>query len=384
MIDLAYRPTVAEVDLCALRDNTAAVRQAVGSLVKIFPAVKANGYGHGAIQTAKACQAGGADGFCVATVEEAVELREAGFSQLLLVLGCSPSEAAQDIVDRNLSATVCDKPFAHDLSNAAQAMSRLARVHVKVDTGMGRIGISPETTADFVSEVASLPGVLVEGIYTHFSCADDEEQDFTEQQIARFVEAVDSVRRRGINPPIVHASNSPGIVAFPHADFDAVRPGIILYGAHPLENLGGKVSRNIRVRGALTLKTQIVFLKQTNAGEPISYSRTFTTQRKSLIATIPIGYADGYSRILSNKGEACVRGLRVPVVGRVCMDQVMLDVTDVPGVSVGDEVILLGGGIDYLSTNRIAELIGTVAHDVTCAISCRVPRVYKGLDDGGE
>jgi alanine racemase len=384
MENVTYRPTFAEVDLSAMRDNTAAVRRAVGPLIKILPAVKANGYGHGAVQTARACLAGGADGFCVATVEEAVELREAGFSQLLLVLGCSPPQAAQEIVSRDLSATVCDLRFAHALSNAAQSLGRQVRVHIKVDTGMGRIGISPEIAAGFVSEVASLPGALVEGVYTHFSSADDQDQDFTITQIARFVDAVDSIRGRGLNPQMVHASNSPGIVAFPQADFDAVRPGIILYGAHPIEDAGAQPARDIRVRGALTLKTRIAFLKRCKAGEPISYGRTCTTTRGSVIATIPIGYADGYSRMLSNKGQACVRGVRVPVVGRVCMDQVMLDVTDVPGVTVGDEVILLGGGVDYLATNRLAELIGTVAQDVTCAISSRVPRVYKGLEDDGD
>ncbi len=374
------RPTIAEIDLNALRDNTLAVRKAVGPSVKIMPAVKANGYGHGAVQTARAFAAGGADAFCLATVEEAVELREAGFSQPLLVLGCCLPDAAELIVRHDISATVCDMAFARSLSDAARALNVEARIHIKLDTGMGRIGILPETCSDFVAEVASLPAVCIEGLYTHFSSADDQATDFTNHQIARFRDAVDAVRRRGIRPAVIHASNSPGIVAYPEADFDAVRPGIILYGAHPFEGSSVRPARQIEVRGALTLKTRIVFLKETAVGDPISYGRTYETRGRSIIATIPVGYADGYSRMLSNRGLACVRGVRVPVVGRVCMDQVMLDVSDVPGVTVGEEVILMGGGIEYLTTNRIAQLASTVAQEVTCALSSRVPRVYHGLE----
>lgn len=366
------RPTYAEVDLSAIRDNIAAIRKRVGPRVMIAPAVKANGYGHGAAQTSTACLNGGANVLCVACVEEGIELREAGFDVPIIILGCTVPSAAPDAVHYKLTATVCETELAKALSEAAVHQGLQAKAHIKIDTGMGRIGIRPEECVDFTQRIAGLPGLCVEGLFTHFPSSDEADRAYTIAQIERFKSIVDNVRHSGVSVPVVHASNSGGILAFPEADFDAVRPGIMTYGFHP----SNEVVRSIPIREALTLKTRIVFLKSAAPGATISYGRTFTINRPSMIATLPIGYADGYSRFLSNKGEAAVHGVRVPVVGRVCMDQILLDVTDVPGVAVGDEVILYGGGYDYLSVANVANKIGTISYEVLCNISQRVPRVY--------
>ncbi|MCX8053314.1 MAG: alanine racemase [Armatimonadetes bacterium] len=384
------RPTVAEVDLSAIKDNIRAIRARVGPKVKIIPAVKADAYGHGAVAVSLACLDAGADILGVACVDEAIELRNAGIQALILILGCSLISDAEAVVEHDLIATCCDASFARALSRSAEKRGKTAWVHVKVDTGMGRIGVRPEDAINFVHEVAALPNLRVDGIFTHFPSADEPDRSFTMSQIATFkkivfglnhdfpersswaVSSISTAKSPADLRIIAHASNSAGILAYPEADFDAVRPGIMIYGCYPSEH----VPRSVSVREALTLKTRIVFLKQCEPGTCISYGRTHVTSRRCLIATIPVGYADGYSRRLSNLGEVAVKGVRVPVVGRVCMDQTMIDVTDVPGVALGDEVVLYGGGYDYLSVARVAELIGTIPYEVFCSISSRVPRVY--------
>ena len=366
------KPTYAEVDLSAITDNIQAVRARVGPRVKIMPAVKADGYGHGAVQTSRACVAGGADVLCVSCVEEAIELREAGLDAPVLILGCSTPAAAESIVHCDTGSTVCDLDFARALSDAAIRQGKRASAHIKIDTGMGRLGAPAERAIEFAQAVSALPGLSVDGMFTHFASSGEPDRSFTLSQISTFEKIIAGLKRRGIRIPICHASNSGGILAFPEADFDAVRPGIMIYGLYPSRDVPG----SIPVREALTLKSTIVFLKEADRGATISYGRTHTLTRPSKVATLPVGYADGYSRLLSNRGEAAVRAVRAPVIGRVCMDQLMIDVTDVPGVRVGDEVILYGGGHDYLSVSMIAEKIGTISYEVLCAIGPRVPRVY--------
>lgn len=366
------RPTYAEIDLSAIRDNIRAIRARVGPRVKIMPAVKANGYGHGAVEVSRAVLDAGANMLGVATPEEGIELREAGFEYIpILILGCSTPDAAGDIVRHMLASAVCDLPYARALSEAAVKQKVFASVHVKVDTGMGRIGVQPEETLDFVHALKSLPNLNVDGVFTHFPCADEADRTYTTAQIAAFTKVINALKRHGFSIP-AHASNSGGVLAYPEADFDAVRPGIMVYGSYP----SWEVPRSIPLREAMTLKTRIVFLKEVDAGTTISYGRTHTLKRRSRVATLPIGYADGYQRALSNRGEAAVRGVRVPVIGRVCMDQIMVDVTEVPDVAVGDEVILLGGGYSYLTANEVAARAGTISDETFCAITSRVPRVY--------
>lgn len=367
-----FRPTYAEIDLSAIRDNIRAVRARVGPRVKIMPAVKANGYGHGAVEVSRAVLEAGAEVLCVAIPEEAVELREAGFDAPIIILGCTTAEAADDIVRLDVASTVCDIAYARALSSAALKQRKIASVHLKVDTGMGRIGVRPEEVIDTMTALNSLPGLSIDGVFTHFPSADETDRTYTTAQIALFSRVLDGLKRSGIPAALVHASNSGGVLAYPEADFDAVRPGIMIYGSYP----SFEVVRSIPIREAMTLKTRIIFLKEAEAGTGVSYGRTHILKSRAKIATLPIGYADGYSRMLSNKGEAAVRGVRVPVIGRVCMDQICVDVTDVPGVALGDEVILYGGGYDYLTANEVGKRAGTISDEVYCAVSSRVPRVY--------
>lgn len=367
------RPTHAEVDLSAIEDNIRGIRAKVGKKAKIIPAVKADGYGHGAVETSKAVLRASADALAVAIIEEAIELREAGILNVpILMLGCSTDDVIPEIVHYDTISAACNYDFCKRLSEEALKQGKKASVHIKVDTGMGRIGVQPDDTIEFAKKLKALEGLSVDGLFTHFPTSDETDRAFTLTQISTVKKIVEGLSRNGIKIPFVHAANSGAILAFPEAYFDAVRPGIIVYGQYP----SSEVPHTVKLREAMTLKTKIVFIKKAAKGTTISYGRTHTLKRESVVATIPIGYADGYSRLLSNKGDAAVNGIRVPVIGRICMDQCMLDVTDVSDVKVGDDVVLYGGGYDYLSTTKIADKIGTISYEVLCAISKRVPRVY--------
>lgn len=371
-----HRPIFAEIDLGAIAENVSAIRKAVGSGVKIMPAVKADGYGHGAVQVSRAAISAGADMLGVASVEEAIELRDAGISVPILILGCTAPDSAREIIEFDLSVTVSDLSFACVIADEAAQLGKRARVHVKVDTGMGRIGVPVENAVELVTSLVGLPSVELDGIFTHFPSADEEDPSFTEEQIRVFKSLLSELDDLGIVPVMSHSANSAAILDHGSSYLDMVRPGIMFYGLYPSPSS----TRSVPLHPALTLRTKIIFLKDVPPGKTISYGRTFATTRRTKVATIAAGYGDGYSRHLSNQGEAAVNGHRAPIVGRVCMDQTMIDVTDVPEVAVGDDVVLLGGGYDYLAVERIAQMIGTIPHDVTCAITKRVPRVYIGSD----
>jgi len=368
------RPTIAEIDLDAIAFNVRQTRALVGPNVRICAAVKADAYGHGAVPVSRTILDAGAEMLGVATLEEALELREAGIRAPILLLQITPAGDIPEIVRNDVSAMVCSRDFASRLSDEALKAGTRIKVHIKVDTGMGRVGIQAGETLGLARELAAMPGLEVEGMFTHFACADEEEQTFTHQQIDEFREVIRAVETSGIHIPFKHAGNSAGMLNVPESHFNMVRPGIMLYGLYD----SGFVSRTPVLRQALTLKTGIVFLKELPAGSTVSYGRTFTTTRRSLVATIPIGYADGYNRRLSNCGHALVRGIRVPVIGRVCMDQAMLDVTDIPGVSIGDEVVLYGRqGNQEIAMEEIESILGTISYEIVCSISKRVPRVYR-------
>ena len=366
------RPTYAEIDLSAIKDNLLAIRARVGPNVKIMPAVKANAYGHGVIQVSKACIEAGASALGVATPEEGIQLREAGFNQPILILGCLTTDAVGEIISHDLESTVCDIGFARALSRAAELQGKKAAVHVKVDTGMGRIGVQPTEALGLVRMLRLLPNLRMKGVFTHFPCSDEPDRSFSLLQVASFTKVLSGLKSHSIRIPTVHMANSAGVLVLPESHFNAVRPGIAIYGSDPCEH----TPHNVPLREAMTLKTRIVFIKEVQARQTIGYGRTHCISQSAKIATLPIGYADGYQRALSNCGEAAVRGCRVSVVGRVCMDQIMLDVTDVEGVEVGEEVILLGGGYSYLSANSVAAKAGTISDETYCAITDRVPRVY--------
>ncbi|MEN6519830.1 MAG: alanine racemase [Armatimonadota bacterium] len=369
-----HRPTYAEIDLNAIRENIQAIRRAVGPGVRIMPAVKADGYGHGAVKVGRTVLAAGANMLGVASVEEALEFRNSGIDAPILILGCSSGCSAREIVEFGISATVCDLSAARDLAAEAARCEKKARVHVKVDTGMGRIGVSSDGAVDLVTALMGFPQLEVEGIFTHFPSSDESDRSFTEEQIRLFKGIISELSEHDIRPEYAHAANSGAVLDYPSAYLDMVRPGIAVYGLYPSSETG----RSIQLKPALTFRTKIVFMKDYPAGRTVSYGRAFETLRSTRAAVIPVGYADGFERSLSNKGEVSVKGYRAPVIGRVCMDQTMIDVTDVPDVAIGDDVILLGGGVDYLSVERVAELLGTIPHDVVTSIGKRVPRVYTG------
>ncbi len=370
-VPLSDRPTLAKIDLHALAHNFREVEKRAGER-SILAVVKARAYGHGAVPVSRRLLDLGADVLGVALVEEGRELRDADIQAPVLVMGAVFPEQAGEIVRLGLTPVIASLAVARALADAAQGQGTRAAVHVKIDTGMGRIGLVPEAAPDFIAEAVKLKGIHIEGLMTHFADADLRDKQFAATQADRFEKLINALESRGLPVPVRHAANSAAVLDYRRALFTMVRPGLMLYGYNPLE--GGM---DADLRPVLSLVTRVAFLKRVPAGTPISYGRTFITGRESLIATIPIGYADGYGRGLSNRGEALVRGKRVPVAGRVCMDMTMLDVTDVPGVREGDEVVLIGAqGSERITAGDIAAATGTIPYEVLCAIGSRVPRVY--------
>lgn len=364
------RPTIAEIDLNAIAFNIRAIRDRIGPDVKMCPAVKANGYGHGAVEVAKTVVEAGADMLAVASVEEGIELRNAGINAPILNLQCMLPDQIQEAIPHDLTLTLCSVDFAEELSRQSVAAGKTTKVHLKIDTGMGRIGVQKEQAVEFALAVSKLPGLEIEGIFTHLPSADEDDLGFTVGQIGDFHATADSVIEAGVDLPIRHASNSAATMNLSEARFEMVRPGIIIYGLYD------SVPK-IELRQAMTLKTKITYLKTLPKGRTVGYGRTFEASRPTVVATVPIGYGDGYSRHLSNKGKMLVHGKRVPIIGRVCMDQTMLDVTDVTDVRVGDEVVVYGAQENgFIGINEIASMIGTITYEVTCTLTARVPRIY--------
>lgn len=374
---MPLRPVWAEVDLGALGHNVGEVRRLVGPKVKIMAVVKANAYGHGAAEVARAAVRSGADWLGVATPEEAFSLREEGVEAPILVLGYVPYTDLEELIRKDVSITVFSLAQAKDASRVAARRGAAVRVHVKIDTGMMRIGFLPgRKTEEEIFQLASLPGVVAEGIFTHFALADAEDKSFTREQLKRFLALVSSLERGGLRIPLRHAANSAAIIDIPETHLDMVRAGIMIYGLFP----SPEVSQNkVELRPVMSWKSRIILVKEVGAGTGISYGHTFITARKSLIATVPLGYADGFSRLLSNKACVLVRGRRVPVVGRICMDQFMADVTGVEGVAEGDEVVIFGRqGQEFIGVDELARTLGTINYEVVCMVSSRVPRRYTG------
>lgn len=367
------RPTLAVISLDALDHNYhEVVRNTRGQ--RILAVVKAGAYGHGAVEVSRRLLSLGADTLGVALVEEGEELRDAGIDAPILVMGATFPEQAEAMVSLKLTPVVYGLSGAQELSEAARKRGTSINVHVKIDTGMGRIGIAPEDAPEFIAALQKLGSVSVQGLMTHFADADLRDKQFASRQMDRFESLLNALEAKKIDVPMRHAANSAAVLDFQRAFFTMVRPGLMLYGYNPLEKVNGDAD----LRPVLSLLTRVAFIKKVPPGTSISYGRTFTTKRESVIATLPIGYADGYGRGLSNKGEALVRGARVPVVGRVCMDMCMIDVTDAPLVREGDEVVLIGSqGHERITADDIAAKTGTIAYEVLCGISSRVPRIYQ-------
>jgi alanine racemase len=382
----SLRPTTAHIDLGALRHNLAQVRR-LADAREVIAIVKADAYGHGAVPVARALAAEGVTRFGVALVEEGRALREAGIRGEVLVLGGVVEDQAAEIVELGLTATIFHAGHADALNEAARRAGRAAPVHVKIDTGMGRLGFSPDAAPDAVVALARLAFLRLEGLMTHFADADLADPAYAREQVARFDAVAETVRRAGVRIPIRHAANSAAVMAASSWRsamggplYDAVRPGLMLYGARP----GPAVGAGVDLRPVLSLTTRILVLKRVPPGTPISYGRTFVTRRESLIAVLPIGYADGYPRALSNAGRVLVRGRAAPVVGRVCMDLTMVDVTDVPGAAEGDEAVVIGAqGAAAITVEEVAAGAGTIAYEILCGIGPRVPRRYLDAVSAG-
>jgi alanine racemase len=374
------RPTRAEVNLQALRHNLGVVRRLAGS-VPVWAVLKADAYGHGAPAVARTLERSGADGFCVALVEEAIELREAGIDGPILVMGGYYAGAHAEVIARGLV------PVVYDLAQV-EAFARLVRggsakgpvkVHLKLDTGMARLGLRRSEVARFADSLGAFPEVQIHGLMTHLACADDADPAPTVDQLVRFDEATLELSKRGVRSALRHAANSAALMRG-QALLDAVRPGVAIFGVDPLPP--SSVGATPSLRPVMRVRSEVVDVRSIAAGDPVGYGALFRAPRPSRIATIPMGYADGLSRHLSNRGHVLVRGKRAPIVGAVSMDMSMIDVTDLPGVTVRDEVVVLGSqegplGKDAILAAEIAEKAGTIAWEVLTSISRRVPRFYR-------
>ncbi|MDP3730785.1 MAG: alanine racemase [Candidatus Omnitrophota bacterium] len=368
-----YRPTWAEVDMKAIEHNYRQVRRLVGKSIKIMVVVKANAYGHGTVEVSAVLEKMGVDYLGVATTDEAVRLRDHGIKTPILVLGSVLPEEVRVLIEKNVALTLCERDLLDVIKKETFSCGAKAKVHIDIDTGMGRIGIWHEEALNFVKNLAQEKSIVVEGIYTHFSSA-GRDDFFTNYQIEAFEKLLTQLEEFDVRIPLKHAANSIATVDFKRSHLNLVRPGLIIYGMYPKHTF----PKLIKLKPALSLKTKIVYIKDTPPGRSISYGRTYVTQKQTRVATLPIGYADGYARNLSNRAEVLVRGRRAQVVGKVTMDQMMIDVGHIKGVTVGDEVVLIGKqGRNEIRTEKLARLAGTIAYEFVCGISNRVPRVYK-------
>ncbi|MFA4843933.1 MAG: alanine racemase [Candidatus Margulisiibacteriota bacterium] len=361
--------TYAEISLAAIKHNISEIRRLLAPACKFMAVVKANAYGHGAPAVARAAVSAGADYLGVANVKEALELREAGILAPILILTESPTSAADEVIQHDLTQTIYSFSEAKALSDEAVKRHKNVKVHVKVDTGMGRVGVLPSEAVAFITKVTSLPAVTVEGLFTHFAKAEDPEDTFTADQFQKFQQIITRVSW----VPLKHAANSAATLFHPETHLDLVRVGLMMYGLYPQ----GNSRRLINLQPALSFKSRVTYLKKVPAGTPLSYGSTYVTPTETTIVTVPVGYADGYSRRLSNRGQVMIRGKRYPVVGRISMDLTLVNVGD-NKVEMGDDVILIGAQNGQgISADEIAGLEETISYEVVCAIGKRVPRVYR-------
>ena len=364
------RPTWLEIDLDTIGYNIREVQQHLEDSTDIMAIVKADAYGHGAVEVSKLAIQKGVRWLGVATVEEGVRLREEGIDINILILGTVLSNQIEDVVAHNLTPTV----YSYDLAKRLNQLNQKIKIQLKIDTGMGRIGLLVDEAVTEIKKIANLPNIIIEGIFTHFAVA-DENREYTKEQLTNFNQIIADLEKEGIDIPIKHAANSAAIIDFPKAYFNLVRMGIVMYGLYPDSKLSSKMNKIIRLRPAMVWRARIVHIKELDKGKSISYGCTYTTTRKTKIATLPVGYHDGYSRRLSG-GSVLVNGQRREILGRVCMDQMMIDVTDID-VKVGDIVTLLGrDNEEVISTEELADKVGTINYEIISRVGPRVPKVF--------
>jgi alanine racemase len=371
------RPTIAEIDLAALRNNFFQIKNAIPKGCDILAVVKADAYGHGFMDIAMELDSLGVNAFGVAFLAEGIQLRKSGIDRPVLVLGGLYPGQEKKCIGFNLSTAIFSAEQARLLNYVAGKLYRKAKVHVKIDTGMGRLGISYTDSAAFFDKLKGMKNVELEGIISHFASADELDtgsSEYTDRQTEIFARVIVEARERGLSPRYIHIANSAAAFSRDLPFCNMVRPGIALYGALPSADFQGKID----LKPVMRLKSKVAMLKWVEPGTSISYARRYVAKEKILVASVPVGYADGYSRALTNRGEVIVRGKRAGVIGTVCMDWIMLDVTGVPGVAVEDDVTLLGCDHEgnCIRAEELAEKTGTIPYEIFCGISKRVPRVY--------
>ncbi len=366
----------AEISLDNIAHNIREIRRITGKSAEIMGVVKADAYGHGVMEVAKTLLENGASRFAVSMLDEAIQLRRAGIEVPILILGYTDPRRANEIIQNDVTQSVFSHDLAQALSDEAVRQGKKVKIHIKIDTGMSRIGFLPGYNAvKNVVEISRLPNIIIEGLFTHFATADEKNREYTNTQFERFMSICCELQRIGIHIPVKHCANSAAIIEYPEMHLDMVRPGIILYGMYPSDDVN---KAKIDLKPAMTLKANVIMVKEVEKNTSISYGRIFTTGRTSKIATIPIGYADGFNRMLSNKGKVLINGEFAPVVGRVCMDQCMVDITDIgSSVEVGDEVVLIGAqGQNNITAEDVAQTIGMINYELVCIVGKRIPRAF--------
>lgn len=373
-MDTFYRPTWVEVSLDAVHHNVSCFRQWLPPEMAMMAVVKADAYGHGAVEVLREAVEAGATYAGVAFLDEAIELRRAGVRIPILVLGYTPPEAIPAALEHNVTLTVFSQEVLQTAAKDANPEHKL-KVHVKLDTGMGRLGLTDTDEAiAFLEQALGMPEVEVEGVYTHFASSDERDKAYTRMQHNRFDKVIAYFAQQGVTYPYVHTGNSAAAIDCPELSYNMVRLGISMYGLYPSEEVH---MERLDLRPVMSLYTKPVMVKTVPPGTGISYGVTYRTKDEETIATLPVGYADGYSRMLSGRVEALVQGKRVPVVGRICMDQCMINATSLEQVTLDDEVVLMGRqGAERISAEELATLLGTLNYEITCMVSHRVPRVY--------
>lgn len=366
----------AEVDLDAIAHNMREIRKITNKNAQIMAVVKADAYGHGFMETAKTLLENGADRLAVAVLQEGKQLRSRGVRVPIFVLGASNPDDAEDLINFEITPNIFDYDFAKTLSYMAEKKEKVTKVHIKLDTGMSRIGFvvndSDNTEViDEIIKISKLPYLEVEGIFSHFSTSDEFNQEYTRLQFKRFMSVVDALKARGLDIPIKHICNSAGIMMYPEMHLDMVRPGIILYGMYPSNEVD---KSRLSLIPAMTLKSSITFVKNVESGRGVSYGKEYITDKTTKIATVPIGYADGYLRKIAKKGKMLVNGEKVSLIGRICMDQCMIDVTNVHNIDKGDEAIIFGK--EGVTIDDLAEWLETINYEIACVIGKRIPRIY--------
>ena len=367
--------TYIEVDLDAIAHNAQAIKAHIGPHVHLIAVVKANAYGHGMVEVARTALQHGASWLAVGRVDEGIALREAGITAPILVMGYSLPGDVEDAIARALTLTVADLASVEAVSALARRLGRPIPVHVKVDTGMGRFGMLPDEVLPFVAEVSALPGVRIEGLYTHFAVAELADKEYTWHQFRIFQKVCAELEAARYRIPVYHVANSAAMLDLPEMHLDAVRVGIALYGLPP----SGKAAATVPLRPALSLKSHVARVRTLPAGSSISYGRTYITQRDTPVALIPVGYGDGYHRVLSNRGMVLINGRRAPIVGRICMDQFVVDISEVGPVELNSEVVLIGRqGDECITAEEVATWAETINYEIVTGLSPRVPRLYVG------